>query len=120
MNSVRNRLVKLDKRSILERLGGDEELFQTLAQMFIDDAENYCRQLDEALASEDITRLSREAHTLKGVLSTFSDEAGTALAYRIEQQSKRGESTGLEIMVAELQGATRDLVQLLAQELPAA
>jgi PAS domain S-box-containing protein len=118
MNSARYRQLKLDKASILERLGGDEELLQTLAQMFIADAPNYCQQLQEAFTSGDISSLSREAHTIKGVLSTFSDEAGTAIAYRIEQQAKQGNADGLASQVEELKQATLDLMAVLQQEYP--
>lgn len=80
----------LDKVPILERLGGDEEIFAMMIDMFVQDVDNNCESLAAALASGDATVVQREAHTIKGLLATFSDDAGAADASAIEQQAKDG------------------------------
>ncbi len=78
----------LDKATILDRLGGDEEIFVVMADMFLQDCENYCGEIDLALAAGDAVRLHREAHTVKGLLATFADDEGAALAGALEQRAK--------------------------------
>ena len=41
----------LDKATILDRLGGDEEIFCVMADMFLHDVGNYCNELAAALVA---------------------------------------------------------------------
>jgi len=104
---------RLDKAGILARFGGDEELYQTLAEMYRDDVENYCAQLQLALEAGDGPRLSREAHTLKGLFATFSDEEGAGLAQAVEMAAAQGDPAGLAEQVEALQQVARRLAQAL-------
>ncbi|MCX8146364.1 MAG: ATP-binding protein [Azovibrio sp.] len=103
----------LDKAAILERFGGDEELYQTLAEMYRGDVENYCDQLQAALAAGDGARLSREAHTLKGLLATFADAAGAELALGLEMAALEGDTARLAGQVEALAARARALAQAL-------
>ncbi|MBS1144339.1 MAG: Hpt protein [Proteobacteria bacterium] len=80
----------LDKAPILSRLGGDEDIFTMMVDMFLQDLDNNCAALSAALASGDAAVLRREAHTIKGLLATFSDDAGAAEASEVEQLAKQG------------------------------
>lgn len=80
----------LDKSVILERLGGDEEIYSMMLDMFLQDVDNNCAALQAAAASCDQALLQREAHTVKGLLATFSDDAGAAVAFTLEQQARAG------------------------------
>ncbi len=79
-----------DKASILERLGGDEEIFVMMVDMFLQDVDRNCQSLREALGDEAAV-LQREAHTIKALLATFSDNAGAELAQTLELRAKTGE-----------------------------
>jgi HPt (histidine-containing phosphotransfer) domain-containing protein len=102
-----------DRCEALERMGGDEELFQTLVDMFVADSEGYCSALARALADGDAATLHREAHTVKGLLATFSANAGAALALQLEQQARRGELQGADALVEAVSAAIRALVGAL-------
>ena len=80
----------LDKPSIMERLGDDEDIFSMMVDMFLDDVDNNCTALQSAMAAADAKQLQREAHTVKGLLATFSDEAGADLALSLEKEAKDG------------------------------
>ena len=97
----------LDKAIILERLGGDDEIFVVMADMFLNDAANYCEQLAAAQVSGRADVLHREAHTIKGLLATFADDTGAAMAQAIEQKAKSGSVTELAPAVAALQQRVR-------------
>lgn len=97
----------LDKTTILDRLGGDEEIFALLSSLYLQDMDNYCAQIAAALAAGDALVLQREAHTLKGLLASFADEEGAALAQAVEQQAKSGDLAGLEAQVGAIQERLR-------------
>ena len=81
----------LDRASILDRLGGDEEIYAMMVDMFLDDVEGNCTAIAAAFSGGDIKALQREAHTIKGLLATFSDDAGAAEALSVEKSAQAGE-----------------------------
>ena len=106
----------LDRGLILDRLGGDEEILAMMIDMFLQDVEGNCTALSAAYASGDAAALRREAHTIKGLLSTMSDEHGANEALFIEQQAKAGQVTGLDGAVGSLLARVRLVASVLQQE----
>jgi PAS domain S-box-containing protein len=105
------------RAEVLERMGGDEGLFQTLAGMFVADSASYCSALEQALALGDAPTLQREAHTVKGLLATFSEDEGTVLAQQLEESAKRGDLDKADEMTAGLVVAVKRLAAVLSGEL---
>jgi len=103
----------LDRALILERLGGDEEIYSMMVEMFLQDVENNCAALQAALTAGKAETLQREAHTVKGLLATFSDDAGAAEAQLVERQAKNGELLGIGEQVAVLQARLRAVADVL-------
>jgi len=103
----------LDKPDILERLGGDEEIFALMVDMFLQDVDSNCAMLGAALASGDAVEVQREAHTVKGLLATFSDDAGCEAAFALEQRAKASEGSGFSDAVADLQARLREVAAVL-------
>ena len=104
-----------DRAEALARLDGDEELFATLVQMFADEIPNYRRGLESALAQRDIPTLAREAHTLKGLLGTFSAHRGTQFALDLEALTKTGSLEGAEDLVRKIVTEMEAVVAALSQ-----
>ncbi len=107
----------LDKQVILERLGGDEELLVTMSDLFLEESEDYCRNLDQALLAADADRLRREAHTVKSLLATFVDEDGKELALNVEMRAKSGQMDGISDAVEQLKARVRLVCAVIRQEL---
>lgn len=107
----------LDRDSILERLGGDEDIYSMMVDMFLDDVENNCQSLAAAFSSGDGPVLQREAHTVKGLFATFSDEAGAAVAMDVEYKAKQGILVGLDAPIAELQQRLREVSAVLQADM---
>jgi HPt (histidine-containing phosphotransfer) domain-containing protein len=103
----------LDRGSILERLGGDEEIYAMMVGMFLQDVENNCTAIAAAFAQGDAAALRREAHTIKGLLATFSDDGGAADAAAVEHQAKVDEIGGLGEAVSGLQQRLREVASAL-------
>lgn len=115
MNNILKPFV-LDRAVILERLGDDVEIYRMMIDMFLQDVEVNCTTLTTSLAADDMAVLLREVHTVKGLLATFSDDAGSAEALRIEMQLKRGDIAGMADAVAALQSRLREVARVLADE----
>lgn len=103
----------LNRALILDRLGGDEEIFAMMVDMFLQDHEGNCAALAAAFAAGDAAVLQREAHTVKGLLATFSDSAGAQQALAVEQRAKAGDLNGLEQDVGNLQARLRLVADVL-------
>lgn len=106
----------LDKLVILDRLGGDEDIFAMMIDMYLQDVVNNCNTLASTLALADMVTLRREAHTVKGLLATFADDEGAAMALAIEMQLKAGNMSGLEAPIAALQARLLEVAEVLKAE----
>jgi len=103
----------LDRGSILERLGGDEEIYAMMVDMYLQDVENNCTAIAAAFTQGDAAALRREAHTIKGLLATFSDDGGAVDAAAVEHQARLGEIDGLGDAVGGLQQRLREVAAVL-------
>ncbi len=106
-----------DSDEVLERMGGDVDLYRSLVEMFISDSPGYRQALQDAVAAGEQKTLEREAHTVKGLFSTFSFGPGTALALEIEQLARAGEFAAAAAKVPELLARIAELSEGLASEL---
>lgn len=105
-----------DRADALERLGGDEALFASVAAVFTHESENYCTALETALAARDAELLRREAHTVKSMLATFSYEAGRELALRLEHLAATGSLDEADGLTADVVAAVKRLAEVLEKE----
>lgn len=106
----------LDRASILDRLGGDEEIYVMMLDMYLDDVDSNAQAVGAALAAGDAEALQREAHTVKGLLATFSDDIGAEEAWAIEQKAKLGIVAEQAAAVAALQARMREVAGVLQVE----
>lgn len=103
-----------DKRSALERLGGDEQLFDELADYFLEDSEDLLKTIDQGLASGDRDAVRIAAHSLKGLAANFSARPATDAARDLEMAAAEAkESSGM----AGLAETVRQEVERLRQSL---
>lgn len=56
------------KDQAVERLGGDEELFRELCEIFLQESPKLLQKLGQAIAESDAEAVMRAAHSLKGEL----------------------------------------------------
>jgi two-component system, sensor histidine kinase and response regulator len=89
-------------RELLERLEGDQELLRELLQMFRADSQKALMKARESLAREDLTEVSRAAHTLKGMLKNLSMNAAGELAAGLETAARDGARTEAETLLGRL------------------
>ena len=102
-------LVRLDRAVALERLGGDEELLQEVATLFLEEYPSIMSQIREAAQSKNAPRLERAAHTLKGSVSNFGAESAVQAALALEKIGRSGDLTGVGEAYARLAAVMQHL-----------
>ena len=100
-----SQLPVFDRQDALSRIAEDEDLLNTLIEMFQSDAPSYVTEIHTALAAQDQAHLVRAAHTLKGVLATFSARQGEYLAKELENLAKTGDMSACAALAGEVQTA---------------
>ncbi len=91
-----------DKKILLNRLEGDEELFKEIVKTFLDDAPLQIEKLKQALNEEDLNQLEKQAHTLKGAAMNIGGKALQPVAYALEIAGKNSDLNRARPLVQEL------------------
>ena len=89
----------LDRLTLLNRLGGDEDVFMEVIQIFIEDVPRQLTGIDEALAAGDAPTLRRLAHSLKGSSGTAGAEALQHASQALEQAAAAGDLRAATLLV---------------------
>lgn len=93
----------IDLAGSLARLGGDQALFNKLAEFYEEDAPALLEKLRTALDSEQVAVVERSAHSLKGLSASFGCESATRIALRIEEMGRTGNLAGVRSALPELE-----------------
>jgi PAS domain S-box-containing protein len=86
----------LDRDKALETVGGDAQLLQELVRVYCSECPRWLAEIRDAISQQDIARLRRAAHTLRGSLDTFGAGSASAAAMRLEAMSRTGDLTESE------------------------
>jgi len=112
----------LDKAGLLDRLGGDRELFEEITGLFQEDCPKLISEIRAAVRGQNPAALERAAHTLRGCVANFSAAAAYQAALRLEEMGRAGEIEGaagaytaLEWEIQRFQQALSALAGELAQ-----
>jgi len=93
--SFSEQLVSLDHAVALERLGGDEELLQEVAGLFLEEYPSLMSEIHEAVKAGNAHRVERAAHSLKGSVANFGAESAVQAALALEKLGRSGDLTGV-------------------------
>ena len=116
--SFSNQIAVLDRAVALERVGGDSELLQEMAQLFLDEYPSQLEAVRAAVRARDARALERSAHSLKGSVGNFGAAAALEAALRMELLGRRGELQDVEQAMRSLEVALLTLqpeMETLAQ-----
>ena len=80
----------IDRVSLLDRVGGDEELLREITSIFLAEYPELLRSIQNGLAAGDAQRVERAAHSLKGSVANFGADSATQAAYRLETIGRKG------------------------------
>lgn len=79
--------------ALLDRVGGDHEIFIELCDAFLDDAPRRLESIRAALVAGDARTVQREAHAYKGSAGAFDALDVVAVARQLEQLAAAGDLT---------------------------
>jgi len=77
-----------DRAELLERVGGDEELCVELLDIFVQDIPDRLEELKRALADNDYTLLTQQAHAIKGASANIGARALREVSFEVEKAGK--------------------------------
>jgi two-component system sensor histidine kinase/response regulator len=80
-----------DMDHTLERLGGDEQLFHEVIEIFLDDVPKHVAALGQAIAEGNTEAIERVAHTLKGELGYLGISEVSRKAREMEELGKKSD-----------------------------
>jgi two-component system sensor histidine kinase/response regulator len=81
----------LNREAILERVGGDVDFLQEIADLFAEDCPKLLTEIRSAITTGDPRALEHAAHTLKGSVSNFGAEPARQAAFRLEMIGRNGD-----------------------------
>jgi len=110
--------------AVLERAGGNPELQQRIARLFLEHVPDARARLHDALARRDAAALAASAHWLKGAVGNFPAPVATEAAARVEMLGRTGDLESADAacaaLDAELDRLAQALAALIGQERPGA
>lgn len=101
----------LDRELALSRVGGDLQLLQEIAELFLSDSDRMMSEVDHAVESKDPKALDHAAHTIKGCVSNFGAQALYDAALTLERMGRSGDLTDLHPRYRTLQLEMAQLVK---------
>ncbi len=98
---------------------GDRELFEEIAQIFLEDSANRMKLLEQAVNSGDSQAVMKMGHALKGLSGNICAEIMKETAMKIEHSGRNNEldstPTQLESLNQEYQKVRAELEKIFAQ-----
>ena len=104
MNAQRPETV-LDLQLALARVGGDKQLLQEIAVLFIEECPRAFAEIQEAVATGDAAKLENAAHALKGSVANFGARNAVEAAFCLEQMGRTKQMSEAEGMLGKLESA---------------
>jgi two-component system, sensor histidine kinase and response regulator len=93
----------IDIEAALARVGGDQDLLQEVAQLFLDECPQMVDSIRQAFRAEDLRALEFAAHTLKGAVGNFGARHAFDAALAVEIMARQGqvEEAGYQLALLE-------------------
>lgn len=99
----------IDFCEALDQMGGDVELLHEVVEIFFETAPELFRQIDEALAGNDLPRLQMVAHGLKGSAASIGALGFSAVARELENAARQENAAAIPAVLARLREALNQL-----------
>lgn len=104
----------VDRRALVQLLGGDEATAERILQRFVELAGAYLRELDEAAGAGGLRAIREQAHRLKGSLAWISAERAAGIAAEIEELCQAGKAGDVAALCRVLRSETEAVVAAIA------
>jgi signal transduction histidine kinase/HPt (histidine-containing phosphotransfer) domain-containing protein len=108
-----------DLSKVMNVVGGDTELFEEVANLFLEDAADKIANLREGVVRGDASSVAKAAHTLKGSTGYFGAKRAFDAVHRLELIGKNGTWTEAEKAQLELEKEFKVLEKAMKRALAA-
>jgi PAS domain S-box-containing protein len=105
--------VSLNADGLIRSFENDQQLFEELVEIFLNDSPQMLNTLRDSLMSCDAKTFKRTAHSLKGMLRNFQAESAAETAFELEQIGDRGKLDEADQIVDSLAGQLDEVAQKL-------
>ena len=92
----------LDKQSALDRIGGDEQLYDEVLELFLEDVPIQISKLDTAVVSLDRAVIERQVHSIKSAAANVGAEALRAICFDAEPVAQSAAQEALLDLVKQI------------------
>lgn len=92
-----------DWQQLRQLAGEDAEFEAELLAMFLQDAANSLRRLEQAIATGDIQSVEEIAHSLRGASANVGASAIARAAYQLEQAARNGRLSDAPSLLQQLE-----------------
>jgi two-component system sensor histidine kinase/response regulator len=106
---------QFDRAALLKRVDGDQELFQDMIGIFLEEAPRWMTALREAETLADLPSLERSAHSLKGAAGNLSAISVVNAARQLEKDAKSGNKESCQASFVQLEEAMKRLTLILVE-----
>lgn len=93
----------VDLEQALGRVGGDQEFYQELLGMLLEDAPDQVREMQAAIEGGDAEQLMQTAHRLKGAAANLAAGPVRDVALCLETMARQGRLAGAGTQLARLE-----------------
>src|SRR5580704_13536520 len=94
----------IDLKDVLERVQGDKELLAELFDIYQEDFVIKRQALEEAIATQNITKIKEVAHSMKGSSGNISAKPLYAACLKLESLAKEGKTDGMQEVAVSIDG----------------
>ena len=98
-----------DRETMLERLGGDDELLGEVVELFSEECPGMIAALRSAISAQNSKAMQLAAHSLKGALLNIAADSAAEVACKLEDLADEAQFDGTESLFAELTQALEQL-----------
>lgn len=98
-----------DQKAALENVGGDISMLREIIDLYLQEYPAWLTAIREGVMNRDHASVSRNAHKLKGAISTFGAAPAIHLAQKLETMAADQNLADAEDMVAQLERAIMEL-----------
>jgi HPt (histidine-containing phosphotransfer) domain-containing protein len=105
VKKARSEKEAFNRSALLDRLGGDEELFKKVIAVFMKDIPGQLEELKQGLSHQDASLVERQAHRIKGASANVGAQALCDVAFQTEMAGREGNLDRAAPLAANLEQA---------------
>jgi len=105
----------IDWRSLQQLSDGDRQFERELLSLYVEDTRSHLSQLGDAVAAQDVTRVTQLAHYLKGSSGNVGIRQIHSCAASLESQARKGELSSSQQLFAEMTALFQQVQGVLSQ-----